>query len=252
MIKFYMEDSYQYNYSDLSENIESMFDKNKRYHKAMKTISILKDNLHETKDLNLLDVGCSTGIMTNEYAKFFNKVVGIDIDEKAIDYAKENYNKKNLSFERIAIEKNSFDVITCSHIYEHVPNDTVLIKEIYNLLKPGGICYFAAGNKFQFFEPHYKLLFLSYFPKSISNIYLRLFRGEKFYYENHKSYKNLKKLVSNFTIIDYTLKIIEEPDKFFAEDMLKKNTLKYYFINFFARIFYFLVPTYIWLLKKNN
>ena len=250
-----MTKNYQFNYSEISESIESMYDSKKRILKAKKTIKILKDYLKETKEYNLLDIGCSTGIMTNEYSKHFKEVIGLDLDSKAISYAQKKFEKKGLTFickpiEEKNFEENVFDVITCSHIYEHVPDDKILLDKIFKLLKPGGVCYFAAGNKFQVVEPHYKLPFLSYFPKKIANFYIRLFTKEKKYYENHKSYSELKALVSRFEIIDYTLEVINNPSKYAAENMLKERTVTYYLINFIAKNFYFMIPTYIWLLKK--
>jgi len=250
-----MSKDYQFNYSEISESVESMYDFKNRILKAKKTIRILKDYFEETKEFNLLDIGCSSGIMTNEYSKHFKETVGVDLDSKAISYAENNFAKKNLTFlctpiEENNFEENVFDVITCSHIYEHVPDDKILLDNIFKLLKPGGVCYFAAANKFQVIEPHYKLPFLSYFPKKIANFYIRLFTKENEYYENHKSYRELKNLVSKFETIDYTLKVIKNPSKYSAGNMLKEKTLIYYFVNFIARNFYFMIPTYIWLLKK--
>ena len=127
-----MSKNYQYNYSDLKS---SVFDSNDRINKAKKTISVLVDYLSHTSDLILLDIGSSTGIMTNEYATYFREVVGIDIDSKAVKYANDNFKKKNISFINLPIEETdfkpaSFDVITCSHIYEHVPSSNDLIDEI--------------------------------------------------------------------------------------------------------------------------
>jgi ubiquinone/menaquinone biosynthesis C-methylase UbiE len=124
------------------------------------------------------------------------------------------------------------------------------MEEIYRLLKPGGICYFAAGNRFQIIEVHYRLPFLSYLPKRLSNIYIRLFTNEKCYYENLKSLRNLKKLVHKFTTVDYTLEVLKHPSKYSANEMLKEKSFKYYIVNIIARVCYFVIPTYIWVLKK--
>jgi len=250
-----MKKNFQYDYANLSESVESLYDTKSREIKANKTILILKNYLKDVSNLKLLDIGCSTGIMTKEYAKHFSEVTGVDIDSQAIKYASRKYKFDNLIFKETPIEENTFndqifDVITCSHIYEHVPSDINLMSEIFRLLKPGGVCYFAAGNRFQIIEPHYKLPFLSYFPKSISNLYIRLFTKEKEYYETHKSLKNLKKLVNKFEIIDYTLDVLKYPTKYSASEMLKENTIKYHIVNLISKIFYFLVPTYIWILKK--
>ena len=77
-----------------------------------------------------------------------------------------------------------------------------------------------------------------------------MFRDEKEYYENLLSYRSLKKLVKNFEINDYTLEVIRKPSKFSANELINENTIKYYVVNFVARLFYFVIPTYIWILKK--
>ena len=79
-----------------------------------------------------------------------------------------------------------------------------------------------------------------------------MFTNHDFYYENLKSLRNLKKLVSKFETIDYTLKVIKNPSRYSADDMLKEKTLKHYIFNLIAKFFYFIVPTYIWILKKPN
>ena len=247
-----MSKNFQLNYS---KSKPSMYIKDERIKKANKTIAVLKDYLGTVSNLNLLDIGSSTGIMTNEYSKHFKEVIGVDLDAAAVDYAVNQYRKKNLKFicspiEGFDLTDASFDVITCSQVYEHVPSDVRLLEEIMRLLKPGGVCYFAAVNRFKIIEPHYKLPFLSFLPKQASNIYVRIFTNHDLYYENLKSLRNLKKLVSKFELIDYTLKIIKNPSKYFADDMLTEKSIKYYSYNLIAKIFYFMVPTYIWILKK--
>ena len=81
---------------------------------------ILQDALGELSSFNLLDIGSSTGIMTNEYSKYFTNTVGIDIDQEAVEFSKKNYKKESLEFLCVPIEEldysdGHFDVITCSH-----------------------------------------------------------------------------------------------------------------------------------------
>ena len=147
-------------------------------------------------------------------------------------------------------QDGSYDSVICSEVLEHVPAPEESIKELIRVLKPGGVCYFAAGNKYKIIETHYNLPFLSYFPKKIANFYIRIFTNHKEYYENLKSLGQLKKLVYRFEIIDYTLKILQKPSKFSANDMIRENTLKYLLVNFLSRIGYFIIPTYVWILKK--
>ncbi|MBW3519039.1 class I SAM-dependent methyltransferase [Flavobacterium sp. NKUCC04_CG] len=37
---------------------------------------------------------------------------------------------------------NTFDIVLCNHVLEHIPNDTQAMKELYRILKPGGMGIF--------------------------------------------------------------------------------------------------------------
>jgi SAM-dependent methyltransferase len=41
---------------------------------------------------------------------------------------------------RLAVESNSFDLVLCYHILEHVENDIQAMQELYRVLKKGGTC----------------------------------------------------------------------------------------------------------------
>jgi len=246
-------ESYQEKFS-LSN--DQMFDYESRVRKAKKAISVIKDYLQDTKQCNVLDIGCSTGIMTNVYSEHFDKIIGIDIDKEAIKYASENFKNKNLtfieaSFNDINIEKRRFDIITCSHIYEQVDDAQELLDTIYKLLKPGGICYFVAGNRYKIIEPQFKLPFLSFLPNKLSKLYIRIAKKDGVYYQKHLSYFNLKKLVGMFTIHDYTIETIKNPSKYHSEDLVIEGSLKQKATILISKIVYFLIPTYIWILKKD-
>ncbi len=57
-----------------------------------------------------------------------------------------------------------------------------------------------------------------------------LFKKADYYYENHLTYWGLKKLVSEFEINDYTKEIIKKPQKYFATEMVKENSLTSIFL----------------------
>ena len=231
-----------------------MFEVEGRVKKAKKVIKILLKHLGDLSNKNLLDIGCSSGIMTNHYADYFYEVDGLDIDQKAIEYARSNTKNKNINFilsplEELQIEK-SYDVMICSHIYEHVPDSGILFQRIYDLLKPGGVCYFAAGNRYQLYENHYNLYFLSYLPKKLANLYLKITKKGDYYYENHLSLFKLNKITSKFIKHDFTLEVIKHPKSYEADDMIEENSIKHKVLVLFSKLFYFFIPTYIWVLEK--
>ncbi len=245
---------YQYNFSKMLP--EAMYDKEAREKKAKTIIAVFNDYYQpDLKSLPVLDVGCSTGFIANYLADYFGQVFGIDIDAPAIDFAQAHFKKKNLKYfksDSMALEfpANLFNIAICAQVYEHVPDAAKLMRQIFRVLKPGGICYFAAGNRLNIMEAHYQLPFLSILPKPLGHIYVRITRKGKFYYEKHFSYWGLKKLVRDFTVIDYTKKIIEHPEKFNMDYMLQPNTTKSKIARTIVNHAYWLFPTYIWLLKK--
>lgn len=42
----------------------------------------------------------------------------------------------------LPFKENSYDIILCNHVLEHIPNDTKAMKELFRVLKPGGMGVF--------------------------------------------------------------------------------------------------------------
>ena len=244
---------YQYGFSEQHSN--SMYDVDKRTRKATKMLSVVTAVCGDLSTRSLLDIGCSTGIMTRVYGTKFARVVGIDIDEPAVQFAVSNYSCDNVTFlvrsaDSTGFDDESFDVVSCTHIYEHVPDSGTLMSEIYRLLKPGGICYFVAGNRLLLIEGHYRLPLLSVIPKPLAHLYLRaLGRGNR-YYENHLTLWGLRQLVSRFEVIDFTTEIVRDPRKYSATEMLPPNSFRQKIALAVLNVAYFLFPTYVWVLRK--
>lgn len=238
-----------------------MYNEKSRRQKGMKAVAVINDYLKKSNyapysNLFLIDIGCSTGYMTKIYGDNLGTVIGTDIDVNAVNYAKTHNTKDNITYQmadsmNLPFSNNCFDIATCSHIYEHVPDPERMISEIYRVLKPNGFCLFLAGNRFVLIEPHYRLPLLSVIPKPLAHHYLRVTQKDEYYYENLMSYWKLKKLVNKFELIDYTLEVIKDPLNFYATDMISPNSLKQKFSIFLLKLAYWISPTYIWILIKK-
>ena len=88
------------------------------------------------------------------------------------------YNGKTFPF-----KNQTFDVVLCTQVYEHVVDIRLLASEMYRVLKQGGVCLFAGMNKFCIREPHHNLLFLSWLPYFAANAYVKLAGTGTEYYE---------------------------------------------------------------------
>ena len=246
---------YQYNYSSRES---SVYNRESRLLKARTMVAVLQDSLAAPlANLSLLDVGASTGIIDHHLAEHFGKVTGIDIDEPAISFAQNTCKRDNLSFMagdalNLKFADESFDVVICAHVYEHVVNPVRMLAEIHRVLKPHGVCYFAAGNRLMFNEPHYNLPLLSLLPRSLAHIYIRLAGKGSHYHEQHLSYWGLRHLVSKFKIFDYTLKTVKTPRQFGLDYLIRPGSTKQKLALFILRYLPWASPGYVWILEKEK
>ena len=246
---------YQHNFSRMVDG--AMYKHQGRERKAKTILAVMQDFLGQTPlpSLSLLDVGSSTGIIDNFLVDHFFKVTGIDIDKEAIQYAQKTFKKDNLQFMvddlmDMSFPDNTFDVVVCTQIYEHVPDAQTMMSEIFRVLKPGGVCYFTAGNRMTIMEPHYRLPFLSIIPRPLAHMYMKISGKGDYYHEKHLNLPGLRKLAAGFIVHDYTKKIINDPEKYHADYMLAADSSKHKIAKLVINHTYWLCPTYIWILEK--
>lgn len=109
----------------------------------------------EISGKNVLDMGCGGGILTESLAKAGANATGIDMSQDAIEIAKAHarQSKLNIHYEKTRIEDfaslhpNTFDVITCMEMLEHVPDPFAIINAASQLLKPNGFLFLSTINR---------------------------------------------------------------------------------------------------------
>ena len=102
-----------------------------------------------------LDVGCGGGILSEAMAKMGAEVTGIDMAADPLEVAKLHgletgikVNYQQSTAEGFAAEHaESFDVVTCMEMLEHVPDPASVIKACCDLVKPGGHVFFSTLNR---------------------------------------------------------------------------------------------------------
>jgi len=105
------------------------------------------------KGLDILDIGCGGGLLSEPMARLGANVIGIDASEKNISVAKIHLKKSNLNIryynsspEKFKTKKK-FDIILNMEIVEHVDDVSVFINHTSKFLKKSGIMFIATLNQ---------------------------------------------------------------------------------------------------------
>ena len=105
------------------------------------------------KNLNILDIGCGGGLLSEPVARMGANVTGIDASQENISVAKIHAKKNKLKIKYICASpekiksNNKFNVILNMEIVEHVEDLNFFLKSCSNLLKKNGIMFVATINK---------------------------------------------------------------------------------------------------------
>ena len=98
-------------------------------------------------DSALLDVGCGNGGFVELAAGLGFKAVGIDADENAISAARSRGLDLRVGhFPGSRLPSGSFQHVTANHVLEHLHQPKEAIREIYELLQPGGRLWLSQPN----------------------------------------------------------------------------------------------------------
>jgi ubiquinone/menaquinone biosynthesis C-methylase UbiE len=107
----------------------------------------------------MLDVGIANGRQAETYYPFINKLVGIDISPKQLEYAKATADRLKINAEflvckdasKLDFPDNSFDAIICTRVLQHVYDWKGALKDFHRVLKPGGDLYLLTYNRFSIY-----------------------------------------------------------------------------------------------------
>ena len=99
-------------------------------------------------EMSVLDVGCGAGVNSLAIAAKGHKVQGVDLSPVAIEkYREKGFEGKVADLERaLDFEDNTFDLIFCSEVIEHLNLPEVFSREIFRILKPGGSFVVSTPN----------------------------------------------------------------------------------------------------------
>jgi len=113
----------------------------------------LKNKKKPLDKINILDIGCGGGLLSEPMTRLGANVTGIDASSKNINIAKHHAKKNKLKInyicsspEKLKIKKK-FDVVLNMEIVEHVDDINFFINSSSKLLKKNGLMFVATLNK---------------------------------------------------------------------------------------------------------
>jgi SAM-dependent methyltransferase len=99
--------------------------------------------------VSILDVGCGPGYFLREARRWFpnSSITGLDYELALLDWVGiEGAELVQGSAETLPFADNSFEVLACLQVLEHLPCPDRAIAEIHRVLKPGGFACIATPN----------------------------------------------------------------------------------------------------------
>lgn len=118
-----------------------------------KRVQTIFEWIEPTDDKTILDMPCGRGFYLNMLRYVSNcKIVGAELDWEVILKAQRhigslpNIALHNCNIYALPYPDNSFDAVILSEILEHIDDDVAGLKEIYRVLKPGGVVAITVPN----------------------------------------------------------------------------------------------------------
>ncbi len=100
----------------------------------------------------VLDMGCGAGLLTEPLARMGGSVTGVDAAPENIAVAKAHAMQSELAIdyragEIDAVAGETFDLVTCLEVIEHVADPASFIAGLAGLLAPGGLLVLSTPNR---------------------------------------------------------------------------------------------------------
>ena len=160
----------------MSRQAHAVIDLPSRQPKALK-IERLLGLVPKAEPLQLLEIGTGAGGIAHYFGTHSTlacNVTAVDVHDNRQVHS--GYDYVPVLGVELPFDDERFDVVISNHVIEHVGDHEAQLthlREIRRVLKADGLAYLAVPNRWMLTEPHYRLAFLSWLPRSLRSHYLR-------------------------------------------------------------------------------
>jgi SAM-dependent methyltransferase len=206
----------------------------------------------DLRDARWLDVGCGSGGIAAALAAEVAQVTGLDPEPwpQWPELMQRHANLRLLqgSYDAHPLEAGSFDVVVCNQVYEHVPDPVQLIAFIHQVLRPGGVVYFAGPNLLFPVEPHCLWPFVHWLPRRFAIRLMRSFGSQHPLDAYSANYWTLRRWLAGFEVVNALPYLMGHPADFGRQGLLWKSVGA--IPSGMIRTLSFLSPGFVFVLKK--
>lgn len=185
--------------------------------------------LQFVKDKIVLDAGCGVGYGSFLLSKYgqAKKVIGIDNSQDAIEYAKDKYKLKNISYlvddveSLTSLKDKTFDTIIGFEIIEHLENQKNFLFQIKRLLKDDGVFLVSSPNKATYPQGHNPFHIKEFYPKEFLQFLKKFFPYVMLYFQTNNFSNIIGKESSGSLDV---LNIVKREQDFYLENLEGANS----------------------------
>ena len=162
--------------------------------------SLTLTHMDSFRPMNLLDVGCGDGSRTIRMAEYFmvrpTHTYGLDFNQSHIDQCRNLFHADlvNLEFDLLPYENETFDLVICNQVLEHLKNYHGVLEEIIRVTKSGGYMMIGIPNLAHLINRFYLLFGIQPMCLDITSSHVRGF--------THNAFKQKLNSLSGITYLD--------------------------------------------------
>lgn len=122
----------------MAEDYKKCPDVVKAFYERARLKRLRKAGILHSKEIQILDVGCSTGIFLRILKdEGFQCLSGQELSEEQAEYCRDEH-RLNVTKSVSDHRPNSTDLVTAYAVLEHVPDVGEMVRDISQILRPGG------------------------------------------------------------------------------------------------------------------